>query len=186
MRVNCGDQYPVILATAARGERWSLAAMDRTLVAYYSLSGHTRTVATAIAERCGADLEAVRERHPPTGFHGLLRIGWQALTGRRAQLCPAEHDPADYDLVIIGTPVWAASVPPAMRTWLREHGTGLRRVAFFCTGSGSGDEHMLARMREISGREPAATLIVPESELREQRYTGRVAAFAEALGLGKV
>ena len=156
--------------------------MSRILVVYYSLTGHTAQVARAIGERCGAELEPVREQRPRRGFRGLFRSAADMLTARRVALEPPGHDPAGYDLVVLGTPVWAARVSSPMRSWLIEHAADCERVAFFCTEGGSGGERMFERMQTLCGQVPVATLIVTEQDLREQRYARRLAAFVDGIG----
>jgi flavodoxin len=51
-----------------------------TLVVYFSRSGHTQQMAREIAQKCGADLEEIRERGAREGAWGYWPSGWQVLT----------------------------------------------------------------------------------------------------------
>jgi hypothetical protein len=65
----------------------------KTLVVYFSRSGHTRQVAREIASRCGADLEAIREERGRAGLLGYWRSGWprpEPFTGRSGLIRRAE------------------------------------------------------------------------------------------------
>jgi flavodoxin len=46
--------------------------MSRVLVVYFSRTGYTKTVAEGVATRCGADVEAVRERRGRRGFSAIF------------------------------------------------------------------------------------------------------------------
>jgi len=69
---------------------------------------------------------------------------------------------SNYDLVIVGTPVWASNVSTPVRTYLSQNRGLLPRVAFFCTMGGRGSERALRKMEEISGARPVARLALRE------------------------
>jgi DNA-binding transcriptional ArsR family regulator len=86
----------------------------RACVIYYSYSGITRAIAEGIRNASGCDLFEVRTLQPYTAFTayttGVLRSRKMASD----PIEPAEIDVADYDFLIIGTPVWAWKPAPAM------------------------------------------------------------------------
>lgn len=110
----------------------------KTLVLYYSRTGNTARVAEAIAAELGADLEALQDPTHYAGALGFLKASRDALTGGVAALAPLEHDPAGYDLVIVGQPVWANRPTPAVNALAEMPGFHGRRVALFATYDGSG------------------------------------------------
>jgi len=150
----------------------------RVLVAYYSRTGHTRQVAEAIAAQLGADLEPIVDRANRRGFFGYLRAGRDAIRGRLTEIDPPRRDPAAYDLLVVGTPVWGSSLAPAVRTWLAVRPGGLPDTALFLTHGGSGRERVFAQMTGLCGRFPLAALAVREQELKEGGWEGRTRAFA--------
>lgn len=90
--------------------------MPRSLVVYYSLTGTNRRVAEALARDLGADLDPIEDVRPRR-FLGVLRGVLEAL----ASGVPAIRygkDPAQYELVVVGGPVWGRSVAPPLRAYL--------------------------------------------------------------------
>lgn len=154
----------------------------RILVAYYSRSGNTRRVAEAVAAELRADLEPIVDRTNRRGLLGYLRAARDAYRGLATAIEPSGHDPAGYDLVVVGTPVWVASVTPAVRTFLGTHGAERPGLAFFLTYGGSGEERVFTQMADLCARPPLATLAVREEELRSPDWEVRVRAFAAAIG----
>ncbi|MBN1274674.1 flavodoxin [Candidatus Woesearchaeota archaeon] len=136
----------------------------KALVAYYSRTGNTQKVGRAIAKRLGADADDIIDRTPRKGLIGWLRGGRDALR-KRLTIITTKKRPEDYDLVIIGTPVWAATLAPAARTYLAEH--RLRKVAFFCTYGGK-PGRTFKDMESLSEK-PLATLGLRQKNLDDNR-----------------
>lgn len=133
----------------------------KTLIVYYSRTGTTRKVVDALAYALTApqppdveDLQDTKDRHGPLGF---LRAVADALGKKIIPVEPLAHDPADYDLVIIGTPVWADTMSSAVRAFLRDHGPRIKTAALFCTTASSGIEETTAQMADMIGGEVVAT-----------------------------
>jgi len=153
--------------------------MKKTLIVYHSRSGHTRRAAQALAERLDADIEEIRIVQPLDGWLGYTMCAIESLAGLAPALRPMRSQPAAYDLVVIGTPVWFWNVSSPVRSWLGTHRLR-RRVAFFCTMGGSGADRAFASMTELAGREPVATLALIDHDL-EPKVGERLDAFLGAL-----
>ena len=154
------------------------ALHPRALVAYYSRSGNTRRVAETIASELGADLEPITDLADRRGILGYLRAGRDAIRGRGTGIGEPVHDPGAYDLVVIGTPVWASAVTPAVRTYLARYAGRLPDAALFLTHGGSGRERVFAQMTALCGRFPLAALALREQELRAGGWEAWARAFA--------
>jgi flavodoxin len=149
----------------------------KTLVAYYSRTGVTRTVAQALAERLGADVEELHDRKDRRGARGWLSGGKDALLKRLTEIDPPAKDAAAYDLVLIGTPVWAFTMTPAVRTYLSQCGAAIQSAGFFCTMGSSGDRKTFAHMARLLGRQPVSTLALLEKDVRSGDFVGPVDSF---------
>jgi NAD(P)H-dependent FMN reductase len=153
----------------------------RTLVVSYSRGGNTRRLARAIAKELGADHEEIRDRADRAGITGYLRCVLEAVLEVSTEIAPLRRDLSHYDLVVVGTPVWATSVSSPVRTFLWLERRRLPAVAFFATLGGVGSERAFGQMRALAGRAPAATLAVRENELARGGAAERVEEFAGAL-----
>lgn len=156
-------------------------ARPKVLVVYYSRAGHTKRVARAVATALEADVE---ELHDPTDRSGLLGYLRSAVEAYAGALVPLEHprrDPGDYDVVVVGTPVWSVSVSSPARTYLWHERERLPQVAFLATMGGAGDERAFEQMRAVAGRAPIATLAVRERAVQHGVPRDDVACFAGAV-----
>lgn len=157
----------------------------KALVVYYSLSGNTRTVATALAKDLGADIEELRCSRYSPGIWGFIRAGYDSWKGDLPPNEPLAHAPSQYELVVIAGPIWAFHPATPIRTFLQRERAGLRRVAFLLTHGGSAAEQSLREMQEIVGRMPAASLVVTEADIKARKFASALSAFATRLSTGE-
>jgi len=142
--------------------------MSKVLVAFYSSAGTTRKVGQAIAAALGADVEDIQEVNPrhldvqgPGGlrkFGGIMLAGAESGIGRATPILPSKYNPANYDLVVIGTPIWNARLTGPVRAYIERHREQLKSVAFFHTGMDSKPSARCFRqMEQACGQAPRAT-----------------------------
>jgi len=155
---------------------------SKTLVVFYSRSGTTRRIAEALSGALKCDVEEITEPKPRTGFLGYIRSLLEARRRHPSIIAPKRHDVLSYDLVIIGTPVWAWSLSSPVRAYLMATASQLPDVAFFCTLGGAGSERTFAQMTAIVGKKPRAVCAITERETLSGRYSDRLSTFAKALG----
>lgn len=162
----------------------------KTLVVYFSNSGNTRSVAEALGARLKADIEGVHERKPrpllrmpqegekPRGS-AVMKAAMGGMFGFSSRIEDAQHDPAAYDLVIVGTPLWAGGLTPAVRSYLKKYRKHIRQVAFFCTGESPEKGRALRQMEKVTRRTPVAIMSVPAEEIRSGQAGVRISGFAD-------
>ena len=156
-------------------------AKTKTLVVYYSRTGITRRVAESLAALLGGDIEEICEPRSRIGLLAILRSAGQALLKRQATITPPQKDPALYDLVIVGTPVWAWSVASPVRSYLAAQRVRLPQVAFFCTLGNTGAEPVFAQLRNLTGKCPRSLAAFKDRDVAEKRHAARLEAFARSL-----
>jgi flavodoxin len=113
----------------------------KTAVVYYSLSGSCAFIAKELKAKL--DAEPIRlhteDEKPRKGFTGFLWAIGVMLGIKKAPLKPYTFNPAAYDFIIIGVPVWAGSPARPIRAFLAETGiTGKKIALFVCHGGGMG------------------------------------------------
>src|SRR5271157_241968 len=100
------------------------------LVVYYSRTGSTRKVAQAISDQLDGSMEEITEPKSRKGIIGFMRSGFEAMRQKPSKINPITTNPADFDFVIIGSPVWGGALSSPVRAFLVEHGKALGNVAF--------------------------------------------------------
>lgn len=110
----------------------------KKLVVYYSLEGHTKSLAEAIAQAIGADLLQITPKDdiPTSGFFRYLKGGSQVMKKAKPVLLPVGIAPEAYDLLFIGSPVWAGYYAPALRSLFDKWQLKDKKIALFTSHRG--------------------------------------------------
>jgi flavodoxin len=156
----------------------------KTLIVFYSRSGVTRKACQELAGHLGADVEEIIDKTDRSGVIGWLKGGHDATFLKTTEIEPTKTDPAAYDLVVIGTPIWAFTMAPAVRSYLAANKGKFRRVAFLATMGGSGEHRTFKHMQELAGLTPAAAIALREKQVRGGEASGAIQEFAQALAKG--
>ncbi|RKY32228.1 MAG: hypothetical protein DRP74_03105 [Candidatus Omnitrophota bacterium] len=124
----------------------------KSIIVYYSHSGHTRKVAHILLEylreKSDVELLELRAQDESDSFFGQAK---RAFLKKRAKLERVNFDLAGYDLVCLGSPVWAFGPAPAMNTYLDKcFGLENKEIILFTTfGSGTGNQSCLNYMQGV-------------------------------------
>lgn len=156
----------------------------RTLVLYYTNTGHTRTVAEALAKDMGAELGEVT-CEPYLRWYGALALGWDIFTRHRSRIEVLTPPHAHYDLVVVGGPVWAGRAAPPVLCLLAGHGGEIVRAGLFVTCGGTSQKYppepALAEMGALVPGRVIETAVFREADIASGAYRGAVAEFAHTL-----
>ena len=129
--------------------------MSNVLCIYYSRSGKTKKAMEEIAQALDAELVELHDDVERGGLVGWLRCGMDSMRKTTQPLSPFETEKRlqDYDLVVLGTPVWAGRCSSVLRIFLTAHGRKLERVAYVVTrGSDGRNEDVYDQMDLYTAR----------------------------------
>jgi len=129
----------------------------KTLVVFYSRTGTTRKVAEKLSAALAADLEEIIDKDKRSGVLGYLRSGRDAIKKTQAKIELVKNDPAVYDLIIVGTPVWIGTMAAAVKTYLSANKDKIKKAAFFSTQGSSSDQRVFSEMEKVFGRSAVAS-----------------------------
>lgn len=155
--------------------------MNRILVTYFSRTGYTRRVAEQLARALDATLCRIKEPASRMGLLGYSRCLLEATFNFDPQIEPLPHDPAKFDLVVIGTPIWGWQLASPTRAFARTYRAGIKRAAFFCTMGGSGAQRAFAGLQQALDMQPVATLALTDREIDANTAGPKLDAYVAAL-----
>jgi len=151
--------------------------MTSVLVVYYSRTGANHILAEEIASSLKGDIEEMEDTTGRSGPLGWLKAGRDAWTRSLTKLKPLKKAPADYDLVIVGSPVWNGTVSTPIRTYLTEQRDNIKAAAFWVSGYKT-DNNAITEMTEIINGEPIAILrLLGKEEIQAGQYREKLDAF---------
>lgn len=141
------------------------AGGGRALVAVFSYSGTTLTVAERIAEATGADLFRIETTDAwPDDYDAMTaQVQREQDEGYLPPLAAAVQDWDAYDTVYLGHPIWWGQLPHVVRSFLAQHDLAGKTAAPFSTSSSSGNAVALDALRELC----------PEADVREALHLTR-------------
>ena len=136
--------------------------MSKKLVAYFSASGVTGSVAKTLAEAAGADLYEIRPEVPYT----RADLNWMDKKARssvemndpsyRPALADKDAKVEDYDVIFLGFPIWWYVAPTIVNTFLESYDFSGKKIILFATSGGSGFGKTVERLK---GSCPGAVLM---------------------------
>jgi len=156
---------------------------QKTLIVFYSRTGTTRKVAEMLAANINAKTLEIMDDKDRKGPIGYIKAGRDAMKKNLTKIKYDSVDLSEYNTIIIGTPVWAWTITPAIRTFIAEQEKILKEKshAFFCTMGGSGDEQSFKEMEKLIGKKPQATLTLKTREVIKSESEKKIREFLEKL-----
>ncbi|MBQ6919465.1 MAG: NAD(P)H-dependent oxidoreductase [Synergistaceae bacterium] len=137
--------------------------MSNKLVAYFSASGVTASVAKKLAEASGAELYEIK----PAVKYTSADLNWNNSNSRssvemkdkksRPELADKNAKLEGVDVVFLGFPIWWYVAPTIINTFLEAYDFSGKKIILFATSGGSGFG------KAVDGLKPSA----PNAEIRE-------------------
>jgi flavodoxin len=130
--------------------------MSNVLVAYFSASGVTKSIAEKIANENGYDIFEIE----PVEIYTPADLDWTDKNSRstiemndKAFRPPIKEscDVSEYDIVVIGFPVWWYTAPSIINTFIESVDLSGKKIKAFCTSGGSGIDKCV---RDLAGTYP--------------------------------
>ncbi len=128
--------------------------MDKILVAYFSASGTTASVAKDLAIAAGADLYEIKPAVPYTKDD----LNWMDKKSRssvemsdkssRPAIADSKAEISRYNTIFIGFPIWWYVAPTIVNSFLESYDFSGKRIILFATSGGSGFGKMAAGLKD--------------------------------------
>jgi len=154
----------------------------KSLVVYYSRSGNTKLVAETIAKQMGCDIEEIIDNKNRDGIIGY--IGGVLNHKGPTTIKEMNSKPGDYDLVIIGTPIWWYTCTPAVTAYLKQYGKDIKRAAFFYTCNVDNKISALKDMEGHLGRSPVSTFGIEKPKKNTKTMDKKLKGFIREIKAG--
>ena len=110
------------------------ANLGKTLVIYYSLTGHTKDIALQIKSLTNADIYEIKPKEEiKQGASLYITSKKQISSGNYPEIVNDFPDITDYDTIFIGSPIWWYTAVPVVLEFLKEFDFQNKKVVPFST-----------------------------------------------------
>ncbi|MCP4714233.1 MAG: hypothetical protein GY868_03875 [Deltaproteobacteria bacterium] len=129
----------------------TLAAPDasKILIAYYSRTGNTKAVCKSLAAALEVDTIEIKDLKNRTSKLGVAGGMFRTLFGMRTKIEPKTTDLTSYEIVILASPIWAAKITPALRTFIKSNTISGKKVILLTTSDTLLEEKYQQKNRTI-------------------------------------
>ena len=153
----------ILIAYVSRaGENYNVGITDpdsaSAAYAGYIEKGNTQIVAEIIADLTGGDLYHITTVEPyPDDYASMLTRAQEELDAdARPELAGELPNLDDYDVIMIGYPIWHAAAPRPVLTFLERYDLSGKKLVPFNTHEGSGQSGTVS---EIEAHAPNAEML---------------------------
>jgi len=108
----------------------------KTLILYYSYTGHTKKIAQELAAKESYDIEEIKDIYRPGKLKAYVSGCFAAMRGKAWPIQSLEVNLAAYDRIILLSPVWAGNPPPAVHAVLQQLPAGKNLSVKMISASG--------------------------------------------------
>ncbi|OCX43447.1 hypothetical protein A7X81_00240 [Campylobacter ornithocola] len=107
----------------------------KSAIVYYSRTLNTHILAKYLQSITNSDLISLQIINPyPNDFDAMSKIAKEERDRNfKPKLVSIEFNPNDYDVIFLGTPVWAGGISSPIRTFLSMYDFNSKVIAPFCT-----------------------------------------------------
>jgi len=111
----------------------------KTLVIYYTFSGHTKAIAEERAGKESADIAEIKEVRRTGKLKAYTAGIIASIRGKAWPIQPIDLDYGQYDRLVLLAPVWASNPPPAFNAFLEQLPEGKTVAVVMVSGSGKSE-----------------------------------------------
>ncbi len=122
----------------------------KKLIIFYSFEGNTKFIAEGIKDIAGADLLELKPKKDVNtkGFMKYVWGGTQVIMGKKPELESFDKNPDNYDILFIGTPIWASRYAPAINSFIHKESIKGKKIVLFCCHAGGGNGKAFSTLKE--------------------------------------
>lgn len=122
-------------------------------------------------------MEEITSKVKYDGKIGYARAGKHAISEKIIDIGDLKYDPANYDLVYLGVPVWAGKAATPMISYIKQNEGKFNEVKFFITAGSTGNDKVFEQMENYVGKAPQKTLALTTKEVKKDEFKEKLATF---------
>ncbi len=159
----------------------------KKIVIFYSLEGNTTFVAKAISEAIDADILELKPKKDlnPKSFLRFFWGGMQVVFKIKPALMEFDKNIDNYDILFIGTPVWAANFTPSFRSLFSKVNIKNKKIALFCCYGDNEGKTFKSLKKQLTGNvflgEIGFKDIIKQNEAKKKEILKEISDWAKQI-----
>ena len=140
----------------------------KTLLVYYSRSGKAEIIAKDLQNKIGCDMDKIE-------YAGKKRVSFigaiiETFKQSTVKIKGAEHNPGDYEKIIIITPIWASNMTTPIRSYITEHKGNIKSYSLIATCGSGGLETAVKSASDIIQKAPVISEQYTDKQIKAGEY----------------
>jgi len=153
----------------------------KILVVFYSRKGTTRKIGELISKELNSESEEIIDPKRRKGIIGFIISGKDATLKKLANIEKIQKDPENFDMIVLGTPIWNRNMTPAIRTYITEYKNKIKNIAFFCTEGKKGGTRTFESMADLCEKKPVSMLEITKKDIKNEEYLNKINRFIQEI-----
>ncbi|WP_124066186.1 flavodoxin [Clostridium sp. E02] len=122
----------------------------KAIVVYFSFEGNTKLIAEAVTKTISSDSVELKtsKKYPTQGLSKFFWGGKSVMFGEKPELLNELIDLDQYDTILIGTPVWASSFAPPIKSFIDQYKIKGRKIGLFACHGGGGSKKCFEKFKK--------------------------------------
>ncbi|MAG02846.1 hypothetical protein CMI42_05910 [Candidatus Pacearchaeota archaeon] len=149
----------------------------KILIVYYSRHNHTKIVGDLIGKLLKGVVEEIIDIKDRSHLINWEKSVFDEELRTPTKIKPMKSNPKDFDLVIVGSPIWHG-ITPALRAYLKQNKGKFRKIALFTTFSASAENADYV-VEKLSGKKPISVLGVQDRQIWMGEHKRLIREFCE-------
>lgn len=124
----------------------------KSLIVFYSRSGHTEALAHTLGELTGAEVIRIESEPPyPANYDETIeRFKTEREAGVLPSICRIQRDLSSYDVIYIGSPTWGGHLSYPIQRFLKDAKLRDKTLMLFTSHGGSGQASTLNDLQQLA------------------------------------
>ena len=129
------------------------------------------------------DIEQIIDLKDRSGLFNFFICGKNATKHNLTDIDSIKYYPVEYDLIIIGTPIWGNTMTPAIRTYITHKKPVLKKVAFFFTARSEKFDRCINEINVLFKDNLVASTGISQKKVKEktEEYNKKLQEFTDQL-----
>jgi hypothetical protein len=156
----------------------------KILISYYSRTGTTEKLSLMLKEALSGhdvDIERIIDSNLYSGIPGFVTAVFLSMARRSSRIIPPKKDPADYDDVVVMSPLWVGHISAPVRAYLNLYLKRIKNFSYICTAADISSDRTWKDLFTSFGCSPKNYLIVSKKAVLNSEVKNELDSFVGRL-----